>query len=88
MPSPPLGLGAAPETSAGTLGVGDRLLLFTDGLIEDRPVDIDAAMERLRTWPSLDLSPQDLCDDLLAHFGQDKSDDVALFVLRWPAPAA
>jgi len=35
-PSPPLGLGAMPETAAGTLGVGDRLLLFTDGLTESR----------------------------------------------------
>ena len=35
-PSPPLGLGATPETAAGTLDLGDRLLLFTDGLTESR----------------------------------------------------
>ena len=35
-PSPPLGLGATPQTSAGNLAVGDRLLLFTDGLTESR----------------------------------------------------
>jgi serine phosphatase RsbU (regulator of sigma subunit) len=34
--SPPLGLGAMPETAAGALGLGDRLLLFTDGLTESR----------------------------------------------------
>ena len=35
-PSPPIGLGAKPETVAGSLAVGDRLLLFTDGLTEAR----------------------------------------------------
>lgn len=35
-PSPPLGLGAAPEAVGGTLDVGDRLLLFTDALTEAR----------------------------------------------------
>ena len=35
-PNPPLGLGAKPETAAGTLNLGDRLLLFTDGLTESR----------------------------------------------------
>ncbi len=82
-----VGLPHPPETTARLDGVR-TIVLFTDGLIEDRPVDIDAAMERLRVWPSLDLPPEDLCDDLLAHFGQDKSDDVALFVLRWTDQSA
>jgi serine phosphatase RsbU (regulator of sigma subunit) len=82
-----VGLPHPPETTTRLDGVR-TIVLFTDGLIEDRPVDIDAAMERLRLWPSFDLSPEDLCDDLLTHFGQDKSDDVALFVLRWTDPAA
>jgi len=81
-----VGLPHPPETTSRLDGVR-TIVLYTDGLIEDRPVDIDAAMERLRRWPSFDLSPEDLCDDLLAHFGQDKSDDVALFVLRWTSPA-
>jgi|tagenome__1003787_1003787.scaffolds.fasta_scaffold17588094_1 hypothetical protein len=58
------------------------IVLFTDGLVEDRPPDIDGAMERLRTWPDFDRDPEDLCDDLIAHFGRDKSDDIALLVLR------
>jgi len=34
--SPPLGLGVDPVATYGTLSSGDRLLLFTDGLIEAR----------------------------------------------------
>ena len=40
-PAPPLGLGVDPVTSSGTLRPGDRLLLFTDGLIEARTPDGD-----------------------------------------------
>jgi hypothetical protein len=82
-----VGLPHPPVTTSRLDGVR-TIVLFTDGLIEDRPVDIDAAMERLRVWPSFDLPPEELCDDLLTHFGQDKSDDVALFVLRWTARTA
>lgn len=77
-----IGLPRPPATSTSLDGVR-TVVLYTDGIVEDRPYDIDAAMERLRTWPSLDLPVEALCDDLLVHFARDKSDDVALLVLRW-----
>jgi serine phosphatase RsbU (regulator of sigma subunit) len=83
---PMLGIGLAhPPSTSTRLDEVRTIVLFTDGLVEDRQGDIDAALERLRSWPSFDLSPDDLCDDLIAHFGQDKPDDVALFVLRLAA---
>ena len=50
-PGPPLGLGTRPETAAGALAVGDRLLLFTDALTESR--DASRAfipVERIVPW--------------------------------------
>ncbi|WP_432049719.1 SpoIIE family protein phosphatase [Verrucosispora sp. NA02020] len=47
---PPVGAipGAEYETVSGELCAGERLLLYTDGLIEDRNVDIDDALAQLR----------------------------------------
>jgi serine phosphatase RsbU (regulator of sigma subunit) len=70
-----------PETELALDDI-ETVVLLTDGLIEDRTTDIDDAMERLRRWPSLSADPETLCDDLLEHFGQHKSDDIALLVLR------
>ncbi|MEV7088418.1 SpoIIE family protein phosphatase [Streptomyces sp. NPDC093085] len=46
----PLGIGGMPyETTEFTLPEGSRLVLYTDGLVEDRRADIDVGLERLRT---------------------------------------
>ena len=60
----------------------ETVVLLTAGLIEDRTSTIDDAIERRRSGPSLHDDPETLCDDLLEQFGQDKSDDIALLVLR------
>ncbi|MDT0435161.1 MULTISPECIES: fused response regulator/phosphatase [Streptomyces] len=62
---------------------GDRLLMVTDGLIETRGVDLEISMEQLRSaslgaLPGLDA----LCDTLLASFGHDREDDIAMLALR------
>jgi DNA-binding response OmpR family regulator len=80
---PMLGVGLDhPAATATALDPVRTIVLFTDGLVEDRRADIDEAMERLRTWPDFDRDPEDLCDDLIANFGRNKSDDIALLVLR------
>ncbi|MBK3647216.1 fused response regulator/phosphatase [Streptomyces sp. MBT33] len=61
----------------------DRLLMVTDGLIETRGVDLSASMEQLRAaavgaLPGLDA----LCDTLLASFGSDHEDDIAMLALQ------
>jgi CheY-like chemotaxis protein len=80
---PMLGVGLPhPDETVLALDGVRTIVLVTDGMLEDRPTDIDAAMERLRTWPTLRSDPEDLCDDLLADFGRNRADDIALLVLR------
>jgi PAS domain S-box-containing protein len=70
-----------------TLEVGSTLLLFTDGLVEERGVSIQQGLARLKreaTEAGPDL--ETLCDHLLATLpGRDVSDDIALLALR-PVP--
>ena len=67
---------------------GDCLVLFSDGLVESRTVDIDKGLERLRraavvaaNWP-LDR----LCEHVLGELtrGDSNEDDVTLLALRIP----
>jgi serine phosphatase RsbU (regulator of sigma subunit)/CheY-like chemotaxis protein len=61
----------------------DRLLMVTDGLIENRGTDLEISMEHLRAAASGALPGLDaLCDTLLACFGHDREDDIAMLALR------
>ncbi|MET9381811.1 SpoIIE family protein phosphatase [Streptomyces sp. NPDC002928] len=88
---PPLGVGGMPfETAEVELAEGSRLVLYTDGLVEDRERDIDTGLEMLRTaLTRAEASPEDTCrvvlDDLLPA---RPSDDIALIVARTRALGA
>ncbi|MEZ3178068.1 SpoIIE family protein phosphatase [Streptomyces pimonensis] len=98
---PPLGLGGLPFESAGLeLPEGSRLVLYTDGLVEDRGHDIDVGLERLREALSrAGDSPEDMCRIALESRRPVRAgDDIALLVARtralaadriaqWPVPA-
>ncbi|WP_155055037.1 fused response regulator/phosphatase [Streptomyces blattellae] len=81
---PLLGVGLHhPPPTELILDPDDRLLMVTDGLIETRGIDLEASMEQLRAAaagapPGLDA----LCDTLLACFGHDREDDIAMLALR------
>ena len=86
---PPLGLGCGEYAEAEIrFGVGDTLLLFTDGLVESRTQEVDdgiaalaAAFERLGGAGSLD----EVADGLVQEMGRGDTagpDDVALVLLR------
>ena len=64
------------------LGAGDRLVLYTDGLVERRGDDIEAGVTRLcdalATIPFGD--PSQAADVVLGRMGSDLTDDVALLV--------
>ncbi|MGA5505361.1 SpoIIE family protein phosphatase [Streptomyces umbrinus] len=80
---PPLGLGGLPfETAELELAEGSRLVLYTDGLVEDRERDIDVGLELLRTaLAGADRSPEDTCQGVLNALLPDRpGDDIALIV--------
>ncbi|MEU6253574.1 SpoIIE family protein phosphatase [Streptomyces sp. NPDC047043] len=82
---PPLGLGGVPfETVELELAEGSQLVLYTDGLVEDRLRDIDSGLDRLRTVLAVPgRPPEDTCEAVLdALLPSRPGDDVALLVAR------
>lgn len=73
------------EESLASLRSGSTLLLFTDGLVDRRDVEVAEGLERLRAAAEegVDLDLDELCgallDDLLPA---DASDDVAILAAR------
>ncbi|RSS51629.1 GAF domain-containing protein [Streptomyces sp. WAC07061] len=83
---PPLGLGGLPFESVEVhLPENSRLVLYTDGLIEDRHRDIDLTLEELHRTLAADpgRSPEDTCRAILdALAPEHPADDIALLVAR------
>ncbi|MFG2060050.1 SpoIIE family protein phosphatase [Micromonospora sp. NPDC048871] len=83
---PPIGAipGAGYETVSGELRAGERLLLYTDGLIEDRHVAIDLALAQLRAdaaRPGEHVA--DLVDAVVERVAdRPRRDDVAVLALE------
>lgn len=86
----PLGVGGvAFSTTTVDLDPGDRLVLYTDGLVETRqhPLDerLDALLELLE---GPDRPLEEVCDLLLRTLHQpDNTDDVALLIARAQKPS-
>ncbi|MFJ9339869.1 SpoIIE family protein phosphatase [Streptomyces sp. NPDC101733] len=79
----PLGVGGMPfETVRWELPEGSRLVLFTDGLLEDRDRDFDTGQALLReTLSRPGRSPEQACADVLAALlFPSPGDDIALLV--------
>ncbi|MFE7811278.1 SpoIIE family protein phosphatase [Streptomyces sp. NPDC057433] len=82
---PPLGLGGLPfESVEFQVLAGSRLVLYTDGLVEDRTRDIDVGLEILRdTLSRPGRSPEQTCEAVLEALLPDHpTDDIALLVAR------
>ncbi|MFB7516243.1 SpoIIE family protein phosphatase [Streptomyces sp. NPDC056144] len=80
-----LGLGDMPfETTELWLPEGSKLVLFTDGLLEDRGRDLDTGLALLRsTLARRDRTPEQTCADVLATLlSASPRDDIALLVAR------
>ncbi|MFD5621254.1 SpoIIE family protein phosphatase [Streptomyces yangpuensis] len=84
-PGPPLGLGGLPfETAEIRLPEHSTLVLYTDGLVDDRHRDIDVALDQLRdALAHPDRGPQDTCRAVIeAVAPEHPGDDIALLVAR------
>ena len=80
-----LGLGDVPfETTELRLPEGSKLVLFTDGLLEDRGRDLDTGLALLEsTLARPDRTPEQTCADVLATLlSPSPRDDIALLVAR------
>ncbi|MFC8226135.1 SpoIIE family protein phosphatase [Streptomyces sp. NPDC057287] len=83
---PPLGLGGMPfETLDIQLPENSRLVLYTDGLVEERLRDIDEGLELLRGTLAghPERTPEETCEVVLRVLVPERArDDVALLVGR------
>jgi phosphoserine phosphatase RsbU/P len=82
----PLGLHPEIRPSTFTVGIGDRLIFYTDGLLEARDragrfFRLDDCIDTLRR-PDLEQAADELLSRLIAHTGRNLDDDVALLLFE------
>jgi len=92
-PGLPLGLGdAAPTPSQETLQPGDRLLLFTDGVVEGRSPDgelfgVDRLIDLVRKVTASGYSAAEVMRrlrlEILSHQHGHLSDDATILLVEW-----
>jgi PAS domain S-box-containing protein len=85
--NPPLGVFESPDHLETTveLSPGSTIVLYTDGLVEERGVSIDRGLEALRLAASQDTChPAELCDRLVESMLaiHPANDDIAVLALR------
>ena len=84
-PHTPLGVLDSPvyHPSISTLPPGALLLLYTDGLVEERDEDLSDGLRRLTAAVDGSLDLEELCDTVLQRMVPDeKNDDIALLAAR------
>ena len=88
VPGPPLGVdpGSGYADTTVRLGAGDCLLLFTDGLVEDRDLAVDDGMARLAAGlaTARPATAEAACAAALRVMGRDRAhdDDTAVLAVR------
>ena len=85
-PGPPLGVGLRdyPQRTFA-LRPSSTVLLYTDGLVEDRTRPVDVGMEQLRVAARGVTDPEALCERVLAALGGGEGhDDTAMLAVALP----
>ena len=95
-PAPPLGLGLGqPEIATAALEPADRVLFYTDGVVEGRNLAGEPFGEArladlvVRTTLAGQLAAETmrrLAHAILAHQGRTPRDDATMVFLEWPGP--
>jgi PAS domain S-box-containing protein len=85
--TPPLGVApdAEHDNATAEIEAGSTLVLYSDGLVEERGEGIEVGLDRLKAATTAGASdPEELCDRILAELFVDRTpkDDVAVLVLR------
>jgi serine phosphatase RsbU (regulator of sigma subunit) len=72
-----------PHVEKTSLPVGGTVLLFTDGLVEDRAVNLNDNLEKLRgvTLQAANADVEAFANHVMSVFGSSE-DDVAMIVAR------
>jgi serine phosphatase RsbU (regulator of sigma subunit) len=72
-----------PHVETASLPAGGTVLLFTDGLVEDRAVNLDANLEKLRVvaTQAADADVEAFANQVMSALGSSE-DDVAMIVAR------
>jgi phosphoserine phosphatase RsbU/P len=88
----PLGLHPDMRTSTFSVGPGDRLVFYTDGLLEARDragryFRLEDCLDTLRR-PDLDEAADELLGRLRTHTGRRLDDDVAVLLFEAASPSA
>lgn len=86
---PPIGIvgGVVYGSTPVVAGPGGSVVIYSDGLVERRGVDMDSQFQRLTTaidrggWST----SRAVCDGLFEQFAPDGSDDTTILVVRFPA---
>jgi PAS domain S-box-containing protein len=85
-PNPPLGVfdSSGHKELTVELEPGSTVVLYTDGLVEERGVSIDAGLEALRRAAQYPADPEDLCDHLVDSMLaiHPANDDIAVLALQ------
>jgi PAS domain S-box-containing protein len=85
-PNPPLGVfdSSGHKELTAELGPGSTIVLYTDGLVEERGVSIDAGLDALRKAAAHPADPEELCDHIVQSMLaiHPAHDDIAVLALQ------